>query len=126
MSRKQGKGLYLIAEIGVNYYDIAKQKGISDLDAAFLMCDEARKAGADAVKFQTYKAGKIASRYSPSYWDLSEGRTKSQYELFTKFDEFGEEEYRAISEYCKGIHIEFLSTPFDFEAADYLDQYMGG
>ncbi len=126
MSRKQGKGLYLIAEIGVNYYDIAKQRGISDLDAAFLMCDEAKKAGADAVKFQTYKAGKIASRYSPSYWDLSEESTKSQYELFTKFDSFGEEEYRAISEHCKGIQIEFLSTPFDFEAADYLDQYMGG
>lgn len=124
MSRKQGQGLYLIAEIGVNYYDIARQRGISNLDAARFMCDEAKKAGVNAVKFQTYKAGKIASRYSPSYWDLNEESTKSQYELFTKFDSFGEAEYKAICEYCKEINMEFFSTPFDFDAADYLDQYM--
>ena len=124
MREKRKNKLYLIAEIGVNYYDIAKQRKISNLDAALLMCDEAKKAGADAVKFQTYKAGKIASKYSPSYWDLNEESTKSQYELFKKFDLFGEEEYRIISEHCREIDIEFFSTPFDFEAADYLDHYM--
>ena len=41
----------LIAEIGVNYYDIAQQRGISPLDAAKLMCTEAKKAGIHAVKF---------------------------------------------------------------------------
>lgn len=44
----------LIAEIGVNYYDIAVQRGISNMDAAKLMCREAADAGIHAVKFQTY------------------------------------------------------------------------
>jgi len=118
------QGYVLIAEIGVNYYDIAVQKGISNMDAAKLMCKEALKAGVDAVKFQSYKAEKIASKYSPSYWDTKEEPTKSQYELFKKFDEFGEYEYRELAEYCNKIGIVFLSTPFDFEAADYLDDYM--
>lgn len=124
MKRQRKNGLYLIAEIGVNYYDIAKQRKISNLEAALLMCDEAKRAKVDAVKFQTYKAGKIASKYSPSYWDLNEESTKSQYELFKKYDSFGENEYKTISEHCKEIGIEFFSTPFDFDAADYLDKYM--
>ena len=52
------------------------------MDAAKLMCKEACDAGADAVKFQTYKAETIASKYSPSYWDTSEEPTTSQFELF--------------------------------------------
>lgn len=113
MKRQRKNGLYLIAEIGVNYYDIAKQRKISNLEAALLMCDEAKRAKVDAVKFQTYKAGKIASKYSPSYWDLNEESTKSQYELFKKYDSFGENEYKTISEHCKEIGIEFFSTPLD-------------
>lgn len=124
MREKQTKGLYLIAEIGVNYYDIAKQKRISNLEAALLMCDEAKRAKVDAVKFQTYKAAKIASKNSPSYWDLTEESTNSQYSLFTKYDSFGEDEYKIISEHCVKIGIDFFSTPFDFHAADYLEKYM--
>lgn len=118
------QGYAVIAEIGVNYYDIARQRHITDMEAAKLMCLEAYKAGADAVKFQTYKAGKLASRYSPSYWDTSEETTTSQYELFRKFDSFGEPEYRELAEYCAGTGVIFMSTPFDFEAADYLDSMM--
>ena len=69
---------FLIAEIGVNFYDIAKKEGISDMDAAKLLVDEAKKCGVDAVKFQSYKAETIASRNSPAYWDLSEEPTTSQ------------------------------------------------
>ena len=120
----QEQGYYIIAEIGVNYYDIAKKENISNMDAAKLMCKEAKEAGADAVKFQTYKAGKIASKFSPSYWDTTEEPTTSQYELFTKFDSFGKAEYAELSRYCGKIGITFMSTPFDFEAADYLDEMM--
>ena len=84
----------LIAEIGVNYYDIAKKEGISAMDAAKLMVKEAKDAGIHAVKFQTYKAGTLAAKASPSYWDLTEESTTSQYELFKKFDSFGYEEYK--------------------------------
>jgi len=118
------KGYYIISEIGVNYYDIARKMNISNMEAAKLMIKEAASAGSDAVKFQTYKADKIASKYSPSYWDTSEESTTSQYELFTKFDHFGEEEYAELSRYCKELNVEFMSTPFDFDAADYLNSMM--
>lgn len=124
ISRAQ-KGLFtLIAEIGVNYYDIATQRDITPMNAACLMVDEAFDCGVHAVKFQTYKAHSLAAKESPSYWDLSEEQTRSQFELFKKFDSFGENEYAQIAQYCEKLGIEFLSTPFDFESADYLDRYM--
>lgn len=99
----------LIAEIGVNYYDIARQRGISPMEAAKLMCKEASEAGVHAVKFQTYKAESLASRHSPSYWDTSEESSTSQYELFKRYDSFGEREYRELSVYCDSIGIGFCS-----------------
>ena len=63
---------FLIAEIGVNYYDIAKKENISNMDAAKLMVKEAKDAGCNAVKFQSYKANTIASKNSPAYWDTNE------------------------------------------------------
>ena len=115
---------YLIAEIGVNFYDIAQKEGMSDMDAAKFMIDEAKKCGVDAVKFQSYKADTIASKNSSAYWDLSEEPTPSQYEFFKKFDKFGVDEYRELAEYCRQVGIAFMSTPFDFESADYLDKFM--
>lgn len=120
---KQGK-FTLIAEIGVNYYDIAKKMNITSMEAAKLMIDEAKKAGIHAVKFQTYKAETLAAKESPYYWDITEEPTKSQYELFKKFDLFGYKEYKELSEYCKERGIEFLSTAFDVESADYLNELM--
>jgi len=114
----------LIGEIGVNYYDIAKKENISPLDAALKMIDEGKAAGLNAVKFQTYKAETLASKNSPSYWDLNEESSTSQYELFKKFDSFGEEEYKILSMHCEKIGIEFLSTAFDFNSANYLDKLM--
>lgn len=114
----------LIAEIGVNYYDIAVQRGISNMDAAKLMCREAADAGIHAVKFQTYKAETLAAAESPSYWDTREEPITSQRELFKKFDSFGETEYREIAECCERIGIDFCSTAFDFASADYLESMM--
>ncbi|RBQ23128.1 hypothetical protein ALNOE001_11490 [Candidatus Methanobinarius endosymbioticus] len=113
---------FLIAEIGVNYYDIAEKENISNMDAAKLMIKEAKRAEADAVKFQSYKAETIVSKNSPSYWDNTEEPTTSQYELFKKFDSFGKEEYKELSEYCSSLGILFLSTPFDFDSIEYLDE----
>ena len=114
----------LIAEIGVNYYDIAIKEGISPMEAAKLMIKEAKNAGIHAVKFQTYKANTLAAKDSPSYWDTNEEKTTSQYELFQKFDSFNYEEYKELSEYCDKLDIEFLSTAFDIESADYLNKLM--
>lgn len=111
----------LIAEIGVNFYDTARQKNMSPLDAAKLYILEAKNAGIDAVKFQSYKANTIVSKNSPAYWDTTKEPTKTQYELFLKFDSFNEKEYKELADYSKKIGIEFMSTPFDYASADYLD-----
>ena len=111
---------YVIAEIGVNYYDTARELGITPLEAAKLYIDKAYEAGIDCAKFQTYKAGTIVSKNSPAYWDTSKEPTKTQYELFQKFDHFGEEEYRELAEYTHKKGMDFTSTPFDYESADYL------
>ena len=104
---------FLIADIGVNYYDIAQKEEISNMEAAKLMILEAKKCGVDAVKFESYKTENIISSQFPDQWNL-----------FKKYDEFGEEEFRQLAEFCDELRIKFLSTPLDFESADYLDEFM--
>lgn len=111
---------YLIAEIGVNYYDTAKVMNITPLEAAKLYVKEVAEAGIDCAKFQTYKAKTIVSKNSPAYWDTTKETTRTQYELFQKFDSFGKEEYKILSDYTHSLGIDFTSTPFDYESADYL------
>lgn len=104
---------YIIAEIGVNHE--------GKMDLAKRLIEEAKEGGADAVKFQSYKADTIAHPDSPSYWDLKEEPTTSQYELFQKYDRFGVVEYQELKSYCDKVNIEFLSTPFDINSVDYLN-----
>lgn len=111
---------YLIAEIGVNFYDTAKELGISPLDAAKMYIDKAADAGIDCAKFQSYKANTIVSKNSPAYWDTTKEPTKTQYELFLKHDSFGEKEYRELCNYTHSRGMDFTSTPFDYASADYL------
>ena len=61
---------FLIADVGVNYYDIAQKEDISEIDAAKLMILEAKKAGVDAVKFESYKTENIISAESTDQFDL--------------------------------------------------------
>lgn len=124
IERLHNNDFSLIAEIGVNYYDIAKKLNISLMEAAKYMVLAAKNAGIHAVKFQSYKAETLASKYSPSYWDTSEEPTTSQYELFKKFDVFGKNDYQELADYCNKIGIEFSSTAFDLESADYLADMM--
>lgn len=97
---------------------------ITVMEAAKLMVKEAKEAGIHAVKFQTYKAETLAAKESPSYWDTNEEATTSQFELFKKFDSFTYQEYKELAQYCKDLEIEFLSTAFDIESADYLYDLM--
>ncbi|EMA63067.1 N-acetylneuraminate synthase family protein [Halorubrum lipolyticum] len=116
------KDPYLIAEIGVNHFDIAEKHEIPPLDAAKKMVTEAAEAGVDAVKFQSYSADRLASKQSPAYWDTEEESTETQYELFEQYDDFGRDEFEEIARWTHENHdIDFLSTPFDFEAVDYLE-----
>lgn len=111
---------YVIAEMGVNFYDTAKELNITPLQAAMLYIDKAAEAGVNCAKFQSYKAKTIVSKNSPAYWDTSKEPTKTQYELFKKFDGFGEKEYETLCEYTHSKGIDFTSTPFDYDSADYL------
>ncbi len=103
---------YLIAEIGVNHE--------GDMNLAKRLIDQAASGGAHAAKFQTYKAGKLASRNSPAYWDTTQEPTESQYKLFQKYDSFGPDDYKELALHCEKKRIHFLSTPFDLDAVEFL------
>ncbi len=107
---------YVIAEAGVNHE--------GSMDLAKRLIDEAKEGGANAIKFQTYKAETIASKNSPYYWDISKESTKSQFELFKKYDKFWKSEYEKLKKYCDEVEIEFMSTPFDVESANFLNDLM--
>jgi N-acetylneuraminate synthase len=107
---------FIIAEAGVNHE--------GSLDLARRLIDEAREGGADAVKFQTYRADTLASKDSPAYWDTDKEPTKSQYELFRRHDKFWKSEFEALKRHCAEADIEFLSTPFDRESAIFLNDLM--
>lgn len=104
---------YIIAEIGVNHE--------GSIDLAKRLIDEACEGGAHAAKFQTYKAGKLASRNTPAYWDTAKEPTRSQHQLFAKYDSFGPDEYRSLARHCAARAIDFLSTPFDLDAVELLE-----
>lgn len=112
---------YVIAEMGVNFYDTAKIMNISPLEAAKLYIDKAAEVGIDCAKFQSYKASTLVSKNSPAYWDMTKEPTKTQYELFLKHDSFDEAEYRELCKYAHEKGMDFTSTPFDYVSADYLD-----
>ena len=91
-----------------------------DMSIARRLIDEAAEAGAHAIKFQTYKASTLASKNSPSYWDTTKEPTKSQFELFSKYDKFWKPEFEELKKQCDIVEIEFMSTPFDLESANFL------
>ena len=107
---------YMIAEIGVNHEGSMK--------IAKKMILMAKKGGADAVKFQTYKAELLASKNSPAYWDTKKEKTKNQFELFKKYDNFEIKDYQELYKFCRKKNIDFLSTPFDEKAVDFLNPMM--
>jgi N-acetylneuraminate synthase len=107
---------FIIAEAGVNHE--------GSMDIAKRLIEEAKEGGADAIKFQAYRADTIASKHSPAYWDLSKEPTRSQHELFQKYDKFWKTEFEQLKRHCDETGIEFLSTPFDLESATFLNDLM--
>jgi sialic acid synthase SpsE len=107
---------WIIAEAGVNHEN--------SLETAFRMVEESARCGADAIKFQSYRANRIASRYSPAYWDLTKEATTSQRALFEKYDSFGMPEYEKLAAHSAKCGIHFMSTPFDVDYVDTLAPLM--
>ena len=108
-----GNPAYIIAEAGVNHR--------CDMKLALKMICEAKQAGADAIKFQIYKAEKLVTKWAKRYWEDSES-SGTQYAIFKKSDHFGPNEYKRLAEYCRKQDITFLSSPFDYAAVDLLEE----
>jgi N-acetylneuraminate synthase len=102
----------IIAEAGVNH--------AGSVDNARRMIDEAAEGGAEAIKFQTYRAETLAVADSPSYWDRSKEPTASQRALFSKYDNLWQDDFEALKRHCDDVGIAFMSTPFDAESVGFL------
>lgn len=107
---------FIIAEAGVNHN--------GSLELAKRLVDVAVEAGADAVKFQTFKADKLVSKSAQKadYQKQTTSASESQYEMIKKL-ELDENAHRELIRHCKEKQIMFLSTPFDHGSIDMLNDF---
>ena len=108
--------VFIIAEAGVNHN--------GSIDLAKKLIDAAADAGADAVKFQTFKADRLATKlaHKADYQKSNTSVNESQYEMLKKL-ELDEDMHKAIMEHCKQKQIMFLSSAFDNESVDMLNNF---
>ena len=106
-------GLFVIAEAGVNHN--------GSFEMACALVDAAKAAGADAVKFQTFRAEALATASSPKaeYQQHSTGTENGQLDMLRRL-ELSYTDFIALDRYCRDIGIMFLSTPFDTVSLDFL------
>jgi N,N'-diacetyllegionaminate synthase len=104
---------FIIAEAGVNHN--------GNLDLALKLCDAAKNAGADCIKFQTFITERILTKSTPQalYQKKNDEDQQTQYEM-VKALELGFSDFEKIKEYCEKIDIQFLSTPDDEESLKFL------
>lgn len=107
-------GVYIIAEAGVNHN--------GSFDLACRLVDAAKTAGADCIKFQTFRAQNLVSRNAGKA-DYQKDTTGdgSQADMLTKL-ELSYDAFSRLKQYCGEVGITFLSTPFDLESAAFLDE----
>jgi len=110
----EGKPCFIIAEAGVNHN--------GDVNLAKKLIDVARKAGADAVKFQTFSTEELvtAGAEKARYQRETTGADGAQFEMLQKL-ELGPGDFKKLSVYAREKDIIFLSSPFDKGSADLLD-----
>lgn len=103
----------IIAEAGVNHN--------GKLDLALKLCDAAKEAGADVVKFQTWKTEKIITRTvsQADYQTENTGKTESQFDMLKRL-ELSYDDFRKIKAHCDKIGIQFASTADEEESLDFL------
>lgn len=102
----------IIAEAGVNHN--------GDLRRALAMVDAAKNAGADYIKFQTFKAERLVTSFGETaQYQKANCNAVSQIDMLRKL-QLSFDNFRLLSEYCREKEIGFLSTPFDEESIDFL------
>ena len=106
----------LIAEAGVNHN--------GNLAIGEKLIKAAKKAGADCIKFQTYKAKSLTTKNAKRFWSWKGEKKKkgSQFDSYSILDQFNFEEYKALYNLCKKYKIEFQSTPFDVDSVKLLEK----
>lgn len=104
----------IIAEAGVNH--------LGRMDYAEELIRTAARAGADIVKFQTYKAEKLTTKNAPRFWnwDGEHDQGGSQFDSYAILDSFEAPQYAELIKLCGKYGVEFMSTPFDNDAVDML------
>lgn len=102
---------FVIAEIGVNHN--------GSLDLAMQLVDAAAAAGAQAVKFQTFKADKITARNTATVAYQKSAGGDDQHAMLRKL-ELSDEDHRKIAAHCAALGVEFMSTAFDSASLDLL------
>lgn len=107
--------IFIIAEAGVNHN--------GNIETARRLVDAAVVAGADAVKFQTFKAENLVCKNArkADYQMETTGKEESQFDMLKKL-ELTPEMHEQLMEYCKQNGIMFLSTPFDIDSLHYLTE----
>jgi N,N'-diacetyllegionaminate synthase len=106
------RNVYIIAEAGVNHN--------GDIETAKNLIKAAKEAGADAVKFQTFKAEDLATRNTPSAeYQTLESNNSNQFEML-KALELDEADHHILIEHSKIMGIDFLSSPFGVKEIDFL------
>lgn len=107
--------VFLVAEAGVNHN--------GDLQLAHQLVDIAAEAGCDAVKFQTFRAERVASWRAPKaeYQVLTTGQEDSQLDMLRRL-ELSRQAHLELQARCRARGIQFISTPFDVESVDLLDE----
>ncbi|MBU5310755.1 N-acetylneuraminate synthase [Tissierella carlieri] len=108
------KRVFIIAEAGVNHN--------GSIDLAKKLIDKASEAGADAVKFQSFKAEKLVTKNAQKaqYQEVTTGNEENQFEMIKRL-ELDYEKHEELINYCKSRGIMFLSSPFDLESIDLLN-----
>lgn len=106
--------LFIIAEAGVNHN--------GSLELAKKLIDVAKEAGVDAVKFQTFKTENLVSKNAKKadYQKETTDKEESQFDMIKKL-ELDIDTHRELISYCKTKNIMFLSTPFDHDSIELLD-----
>jgi N,N'-diacetyllegionaminate synthase len=112
--RPVGKGqpCYVIAEAGVNHN--------GDVQLGYKLIETAGAAGADAIKFQSYKASKIATRTAPRYWTEPADPDGTQWDTFDRLDKLSDRDFKSLLGHARHVGLTAFSTPFDEEAVDFL------
>lgn len=107
--------VFIIAEAGVNHN--------GSVEKAKQLIDIAVNAGADAIKFQTFKTENLvtATAEQSAYQSENMGKSMSQFDML-KALELSEEDHITLKAYCENYHIEFMSTPFDEDSVDLLER----